>query len=73
MLMIFSMQRPDILSFGDFGIRKGLRMLYGHPNIDRALFEFYRQRYSPCGTVASFYLWAIAGGAIPEWTDPAVK
>ncbi|MFR4473927.1 MAG: hypothetical protein ACLT5G_05455 [Blautia wexlerae] len=23
------------------------------------------------GTVASLYLWAIAGGAIPELTDPA--
>lgn len=29
------------------------------------------KRYSPYGTVASLYLWAIAGGAIPELTDPA--
>ena len=29
------------------------------------------RRYAPYGTVASLYLWAIAGEAIPELTDPA--
>ena len=27
---------------------------------------------APYGTAASLYLWAIAGGAIPELTDPYV-
>ena len=44
-----------------------------HKEIDRAKFEKYRKRYSPYGTVASLYLWAIAGGALPELTDPAQK
>lgn len=73
MLMIFSMRRQDILSRGDFGILKGLRMLYGHREITDELFETYRRRYSPCGTVASLYLWEIAGGACPELADPAAK
>ena len=30
MLMLFSMGRPDILSFQDLGIQRGLRLLYGH-------------------------------------------
>lgn len=68
MLMIFSMQRPDILSFGDLAIHRGLRMLYHHKEITPKLFEKYRKRYSPYGSVASLYLWAIAGGAIPEIT-----
>lgn len=69
MLMIFSLQRPDIISFGDLAIHRGMRMLYHHRKIDRNLFDKYARRYSPYGTVASFYLWAIAGGAIAEMKD----
>ena len=63
MLMLFSMQRPDIFSFGDLAIHRGLRMLYRHKEVSRELFERYRRRYAPHGSVASLYLWAIAGGA----------
>ncbi|NLT57650.1 MAG: DNA-3-methyladenine glycosylase 2 family protein [Clostridiales bacterium] len=64
MLMIFSMQRPNILSYGDLAIRRGLCMLYRHRALTPALFERYRRRYAPYATVASLYLWAIAGGAL---------
>ena len=73
MIMIFCMQRPDIVSFGDLAILRGMRMLYRHRSIDRTKFEKYRRRYSPYGTVASLYLWAIAGGALLELSDPAPK
>ncbi len=73
MLMTFSMQRPDVFSYGDLAIKRGLRMLYHHRKIDRTLFEKYRRRYSPYGTVASLYLWAIAGGAIEGMKDYAPK
>ena len=73
MLMTFSMQRPDILSFSDLAIQRGMRMLYRHRTITRPLFEKYRKRYSPYGTVASLYLWAIAGGALESVTDPAAR
>ena len=48
-------------------------MLYRHREIDRARFERYRRRYSPCGSVASLYLWAVAGGAVEGLTDPAAR
>ncbi len=73
MIMTFCMQRPDVVSFGDLAILRGMRMLYRHRKIDRAKFERYRRRYAPYGTVASLYLWAIAGGAIPGLTDPAPR
>lgn len=73
MLMLFSMQRPDILSFGDLAIHRGLRMIYHHRKIDRRLFEKYRRRFSPYGSVASLYLWAVAGGAIEGMKDYAPK
>ncbi|SHK79773.1 DNA-3-methyladenine glycosylase II [Anaerocolumna jejuensis DSM 15929] len=73
MLMTFSMQRPDIVSFGDLAIHRGMRMLYHHKTIDREKFEKYKRRYSPYGTVASLYLWAIAGGAITGMRDYAPR
>jgi DNA-3-methyladenine glycosylase II len=71
MLMIFCLQRPDVVSYGDLAVQRGMRMLYRHRKIDKALFAKYARRYSPYGTVAGLYLWAIAGGAIPELSDPA--
>lgn len=71
MLMIFCLQRPDVVSYGDLAILRGMRMLYRHRNIDKKKFDRYAKRYSPYGTTASLYLWAIAGGAIPELTAPA--
>ena len=73
MLMLHSLQRPDILSYGDLAVRRGLRMLHGHREIDRALFEKYRRRYSPCGSVACIYLWAVSSGAIAELKDHGLK
>lgn len=70
MLLIFCMQRPDVVSYGDLAIRRGMRMLYRHRKLDKKLFLKYARRYSPYGSVASLYLWAIAGGAIPGLHDP---
>ena len=69
MILLFCLQRQDVLSYGDLGIQRGLRMVYHHRKITKVLFEKYRKRYSPYGSVASFYLWAVAGGAIPEMKD----
>lgn len=71
MLMIFCMQRPDVLSYGDLAIHRGMRMLYHHRKVDKKLFEKYRRRYAPYGTVAGLYLWAIAGGAAEGMRDYA--
>lgn len=71
MLMIFSMQRPDILSWDDLAIQRGLRMLYRHRTITPKLFAKYKKRYSPHASVASLYLWAIAGGACLTLKDCA--
>lgn len=71
MLLLFSLQRQDVFSFDDLAIRRGLRMLYRHREIDRERFERYRRRFSPYGSVASLYLWSVAGGALPELRDPA--
>ena len=73
MILLFCMQRPNVLSFGDLAIQRGMRMVYHHRKIDRKLFEKYRRRLSPYCSVASLYFWAVAGGAIPGMKDFAPK
>ncbi len=67
MLLLFCLGRPDVLSFDDLAIQRGLRMVYHHRKITRPLFEKYRRRYSPYGSVASLYLWAISSMTIPGY------
>ena len=62
MLLIFSLERPDVMSYDDFGLRRGLCRLYHHREMNRARFERYRRRFHPYGTAASLVLWEIAGG-----------
>ena len=71
MLMTFSMERPDIMSWDDIAIHRGLRMLYRHRKITKELFQKYKRRYSPYATVACLYLWAISNGRYEGLTDPA--
>ena len=75
MILLFCLQRPDILSFDDLAIQRGLRMLYHHRKITRELFAKYKKRYSPYGSTAALYLWAISGGTIDGMQDyaPAKK
>lgn len=69
MILLFCMQRPDVFSFGDLAILRGLRMVYHHREITRERFERYRKRFSPYCSVASLYLWAVAGGAVEGMKD----
>lgn len=60
MLLIFSFCRPDVVSYNDLAIRRGMMNLYGLKELSREKFERYRKRYSPYGSVASLYLWALS-------------
>lgn len=62
MLLIHSFERPDVLSYKDLGIRRGLKKLYSLEDISKEEFEVYRKKYSPYNTVASLYLWKISEG-----------
>lgn len=60
MLLIHSLERPNVFSFKDLGIRRGIMRLYELDDITKKEFEIYRERYSPYCTVASLYLWEIS-------------
>lgn len=60
MLLIFSLCRPNVVSYKDLAICRGMMNLYGLKELPKEKFEMYRKRYSPYGSVASLYLWAIS-------------
>jgi len=60
MFLIFSLCRSDIVSWGDLGIRRGMMNLYGLSKLTKDHFARYRTRYSPYGSSASLYLWALS-------------
>lgn len=62
MTMIFCLDRKDVLSLSDYGIRKGLSVLHGIDIKDLAAMRKFKKLYSPCGTTASVYLWEISKG-----------
>lgn len=70
MTLISCLQRKNIISYGDLGIQKGLRMIYGKEEISKEFFEEVKNNFSPYCTIASFYIWKVSSGAIPELIDP---
>lgn len=60
MLLIFSLMRPDVVSYGDLAVRRGMMRLYRHKELSKERFQRYAKRYSPYGTVAAIYLWHIS-------------
>ena len=60
MLLIFSLMRPNVVSFGDLAIRRGMMILYNHKELTKECFLRYAKRYCPYGSVASLYLWELS-------------
>jgi len=60
MLLIFSMERPNVVSWGDLAIQRGMINLYGLKALTKEQFAKYIKRYSPYGSIASLYLWVLS-------------
>ena len=68
MFLMFALGRPDVMSPGDLGLRKGLQIVYKKkdlPTIKEAgpLFDCWR----PYRTAASWYLWRAIEGPNENW------
>ena len=58
MLLMFTLNRPDVLPVDDFGIREGFRLLYGRRSQPKPRWlAAYGERWAPYRTTASWYLW----------------
>ncbi len=71
MLMIFSLQRQNILSRSDLGIKRGISGLYNIENPDNTVFEHYKNIYSPYSSIASLYLWEFSANTATK--DPTLS
>jgi len=60
MFLIFHLLRPDVFPKADLGLQKGLSVAYSvkYPVSDKSL-ERFRKKFSPWGSVATWYLWRI--------------
>lgn len=57
MVLIFSLQKMDVMSYDDLAIRRGIQRLYHKKEVTPAFFEKLRKKLSPHQTYASFYFW----------------
>lgn len=63
MLLIFGLGRPDVLSTGDYGLRKGYAVLYNGGKLPSPReFAAAGEHWKPWRSVASWYLWRAAEG-----------
>ena len=68
MLLMTSLGRPDVLPVGDYGVRKGVRVLYGLDELPKAAeLERIAEPWRPFRSVASWYLWRATELVTPDW------
>ena len=60
MMLTFCLQRPDVLSYGDLAIRRGIMKLYGLEELSVEDFHRITDKFSPYRTVAALYFWYYA-------------
>ncbi|MBL8880443.1 MAG: DNA-3-methyladenine glycosylase 2 family protein [Phycisphaerales bacterium] len=68
MLLMFSLDRPDVWPVGDLGLRNGLKKLFEwtQPRTPRML-ESFADAWRPYRSYATWYIWrSLEGGAMPS-------
>ncbi len=75
MMLMFQLQRPDVLPVDDFGVRQGFQFAYGLKGMPtpKALAAF-GERWKPHRSIAAWYLWRAVDlhkqGILPPCDDP---
>ncbi len=75
MMLMFQLQRPDVLPVDDFGVRQGFQFAYGLRGMPtpKALAAF-GERWKPYRSIAAWYLWRAVDlhkqGVLPPCDDP---
>ncbi|HEY3808736.1 MAG TPA: hypothetical protein VGL50_02265 [Steroidobacteraceae bacterium] len=75
MMLMFQLERRDVLPIDDFGVRNGFRLAYGLKGMPtpRALAQF-GERWKPYRSVAAWYLWRASElareGKLPPCAEP---
>jgi DNA-3-methyladenine glycosylase II len=65
MFLIFHLERPDVISGGDLGIRRAIQLTYGMKEMPTpAEVEEIGERWKPHRSLASIYLWESLAGDV---------
>lgn len=63
MFQIFYLNEPDVLPYSDYGVRKGVKVLYGLSDMPgKAKMDEVAAKWAPYRTIASLYMWHVADG-----------
>ncbi len=67
MFLIFSLGRPDVLPVDDLGVRRGIQITYGLPDLPKPD-EMRRiaEPWRPYRSAGTWYMWRSLGVALPE-------
>ncbi len=69
MFLIFAIDRMDIFSMGDVGLRNSVNKLFnGGAKLDEPSTRRIVERWAPYRSVASWYLWRTIDGDSTTWT-----
>lgn len=66
MFLIFGLLRPDVLPVGDLGVRKGMQLYFGLPDLPMpADMHALAAPWQPYRSVASWYMWRVVENGLP--------
>lgn len=69
MFLIFALDRLDLFSMGDVGLRNAVNRLFnGGVRLDEPATRQIVERWAPYRSVASWYLWRLTDGEVQTWT-----
>ncbi len=57
MFLIFALERQDVFSYGDLGLKNAIKKIYGHPDTSRKEIENIVSKWSPFKSSACRILW----------------
>jgi len=67
MFLIFSLGRPDVLPVDDLGVRRGMQIAYGLPDIPKPdEMRTIAEPWRPYRSAGTWYMWRSLGVALPE-------
>ncbi len=57
MFLIFALNRINVISYEDLGIKRGIKKLYNKEEVTKDFFNSLKKIYDPYNSIASLYLW----------------
>ena len=72
MILMFSLNRHDVFTFSDIALNRGLKMIYNLDNLTKEDFKYYKEKFSPYGTLACIYFWVVGENKV-EGIEEFVK